>query len=155
MADESKVETKDDESKEDAKEEKTEMAETKDEEKKEEDKEKFEMSAKFEELTTKFTELEKECNELKEFKNNILEQEKASKVEFALNEVAKTMPKDKIEIWRNKVAEFANVDAWANALKADAFNYVVNKGEVKKEGINRIGLPNSVESNKQSKGLWD
>jgi len=137
MADESK-ENPDEEKKEDSK---------------EEDKEKVEMSAKLEDLQTKFTALENECNELKEFKANILEQEKISKVEFALTEVSKTIPKDQIELWRNKVSEFNTIDAWGNALKAFAYNYLVDKNDNKKDGVNRMGLPTPTVTTK--KGLWD
>lgn len=126
--------------------------ETEDEEK--EDAEKVEMSAKLEEVTNKFAELEKECAELRTFKENIIEQEKASKIEFAINEVSKTMPKDVIENWRKKVVEFASVDAWTNALKADAFNYIKDVVETKNDGFTRMGLPHSNENNKTSTGLW-
>ena len=148
MADDSKEDSKEEE-KEDSKE------DAKEDAKEEEDKEKQEMSAKFEELNNKLTELENEAKELREFKSNILEQEKQAKIEFSLNEVNDTMPKEKVEEWRNKVNEFDNVDAWSNALKAEAFTFAKGKvnGNVH-EGIKRMGLPYSTVEKSKSNSVW-
>ena len=104
-------------------------------------------------LEAKFAVIEAENTELKTFKENIITQENNKKIDFALSEVSTTMPKEKVEEWAKKVIEFSSVDAWSNALKADAFTYVVNNSDTKK-GFNRMAMPNLIED-KKKKGLWD
>jgi hypothetical protein len=115
-----------------------------------------EMDNKVKEFEVKIAEFEQENKELKEFKSNILEQEKNTKIEFTANEVLESgMPKEKVDEWKEKVVEFSSVDAWANAVKADAFNYVKKTG-VKNETFTRMGLPYSIDNGKDKKSsLWD
>ena len=149
------AETADEEKKEDPKEEKS---ETEDEEKKEDQKEKMsEEFAKLEievkELNEKISNFQAENEQLREFKANILELERNSQIEAVISEVIETMPANKITEWREKVVEFESVDAWKNALKADAFNYVKDSGV--KENFNRMGLPYGTETKKKSNSIWD
>jgi hemoglobin-like flavoprotein len=77
-----------------------------------------------------------------------------AKIDFAIKEViGNGMPKDKAEAWKDKITEFADVDIWANAVYADAFNYVKNKNG-NKDVVNRMGLPYT-NNNIKPKKLWE
>ena len=107
-------------------------------------------------LKDKLTSLEEETKALREFKASVEENNKNAKIEFALSEVSDIMPKDKIDEWREKstTVDFASIDVWANAVKADAFTYVKQNGISNKESITRMALPNNEKKSNVKKSLW-
>ena len=96
--------------------------------------------------------LKEENVSLKEFKSNIEEQEKQSKIEFAMNEVVDVLSNAQIDEWKAKVNEFDSIDAFSNAVKAFAFS--ITKSKNKDSGINRISIP-QINLPETKKGLWE
>ena len=119
------------------------------------------MRAKMSEMEAKFAEIEAENIRLAKFEEEILEEkavkfeeEKARKIEFACQEVSADMPEDKVQEWKAKVVEFSNVDAWANALKAEAYTFAKDKVKTKEsKPFTRMGLGNDIVAPKK-KSLW-
>jgi vacuolar-type H+-ATPase subunit I/STV1 len=109
----------------------------------------------------KFSTLEEENKTLKEekaklleFKTNVEEQERKSKIEFAINSVADDLTQEQIDEWREKAKEFSNPDDFSNAIKA--FAYSVSKSK-KQDGVGSIRVPinvNIVDDN-TNKSLWN
>lgn len=94
-----------------------------------------------------------ELEDLRAFKKACLEAERGSKVDAIMAEVAKFMDKAQAEEYRNEglTCEFAEVDAWANKVKAVVFEKVT-KTPGKEEEFTRMSAP--VET-KKSGSVWD
>lgn len=94
-----------------------------------------------------------ELEDLRAFKQTCLEAERGSKVDAIMSEVAKFMDKAQAEEYRNEglTCEFAEVDAWANKVKAVVFEKVT-KTSTKDEDFTRMSAP--VET-KKSGSVWD
>ena len=94
-----------------------------------------------------------EREDLRAFKKACLEAERGSKVDAIMAEVAKFMDKAQAEEYRNEglTCEFAEVDAWANKVKAVVFEKVT-KTPGKEEEFTRMSAP--VET-KKSGSVWD
>ena len=97
--------------------------------------------------------LEKEKTELVTFKENIIQQEKEQKVNFAIESVKESLNEKQVTEWRNKVDEFENVDAFTNAIQAFAFTQV--KNIKKKDDELRIHIPAENTKEVTKKGLWE
>ena len=116
----------------------------------------------FEEMKVKFAEMETELNRLKTFEEEILtekaikfEEEKARKVEFTCQEVSGDMPEDKVNEWKSRVIEFSNVDAWANAMKAEAYTFAKDKVKpIETKTHIRMGFGNESIAKPEKKSLW-
>jgi len=101
---------------------------------------------------------------LQEYKAGIEKKQFDSTVEYTLQEVSESLPKEEIEKAREQSKEFTldNVSAWANDLKSLAFSYIKDNPK-KKESFTRIAtayswLPNSSETEdvneKYAKNGW-
>ncbi len=101
---------------------------------------------------------------LQEYKAGIEKKQFDSTVEYTLQEVSESLPKEEIEKAREQSKEFTldNVSAWANDLKSLAFSYIKDNPK-KKESFVRIAtnyswLPNSSETEdvneKYAKNGW-
>ena len=75
---------------------------------------------KDEAIKTKDTELA----DLRAFKQTCMEAERGAKVDAVMSEVAKFMDKTQVEEYRKEglTCEFAEIDAWANKVKASVFD---------------------------------
>lgn len=109
----------------------------------------------------KFSTLEEENKTLKEenarlleFKTNVEEQERQSKIEFAINSVADDLTQEQIDEWREKAKEFSNPDDFSNAIKAFAYSVAKskNKGDV---GSIRVPIHTDIVDDNKNKNLWD
>jgi hypothetical protein len=108
-----------------------------------------------ENFSEKITELESETTKLKEFKSNVEEQKKKDEIEFAIQSVSTDLTQEQIDEWREKAKDYENIDEYANAIKAFAFD-VTKKNPDKKSNFSRIHIPDiKNEPNKESKNLWD
>lgn len=118
--------------------------------------EKENVSKELEELKVSFATIDEENKALKEFKSNVEETEKQNKIEFAINTVAEDLSQDQIQEWKNKVSEFENVEAFANAIQSFAYGLTKKNGKKKKsdEEVSRIAVPNSASFDKP-KTIWD
>ena len=106
------------------------------------------------EFATKITNLETENTELKEFKSNIEEQDKKTKIDFAISSVSEDLNQEQIDEWRNKISEYDNIELFSNAIKA--FAYSVSKtNKTVDDGIVTASIPFENKNNKKNKGLWD
>lgn len=137
-----------------------------------------EMEANLSEISTKYSTMETQMAEatekmstmeeqmavymaentsLKEEKMTRLEQEKMAQIEFTLQEVSDTMPKEKMEEMREDAKNFSaeDLNIWINKVKAEAFSF--SKGQLNNEGITRIGLPWSTigDTNKKLDNVWN
>ncbi len=137
--------------------------EAKEEEKEEEDKEAqmachseemSELKEKFSKLEAEFSVLSEEAKELRAFKENILKQEKLTKVNFTISEVSGIIPKERL----TELAEFSigapDIDVWVNAVKAEAYTYM-QKQIQNQDGVLRMAMPD--QNNKKpeaKKSLW-
>nr|DAG87310.1 MAG TPA: hypothetical protein [Herelleviridae sp.] len=65
-----------------------------------------------------------ELADLRAFKQTCMEAERGSKVDTVMSEVAKFMDKTQVEEYRKEglTCEFAEIDAWANKVKASVFD---------------------------------
>lgn len=125
-----------------------------------------EMSA--DEMKAKMAELEKdiesrdniimekdaELEELRKFKAEVEEQRKAATVESIMAECKEYMSDDCYKQMREEgmSCEFADVDAWANKVKAYCFSAVKKTPKKEKTDVFTFAAP--VEK-KEHKGLWD
>ncbi len=131
--------------------------ETADEENKEDmeaEKETEDMDYKtyFENLKSEFEVLKAEADELRKFKSDIEEKQVKERMDYVMNEVSTTdMPKEEMEDWCNKFAEFSDIGTWENAVKASAFKYT--KKEAKKDEVIKYGMPNT-DTKEKPKGVW-
>jgi hypothetical protein len=108
-----------------------------------------EMQGTIDVLTTKVAELEK-------YKFGIEEAQKLAEIEFTLSEVSEFMPEDEINKHKDESKNYtlANLDAWRNGVKANAFNFSKDKKD--KKGITRMALPiNEPAKNKTTGTIWD
>jgi hypothetical protein len=114
-----------------------------------------EMKKLMDEMKSKMEMMSDENNKLKEEKLAKQEQEKLANIEFTLQEVSDSIPKEKIEELREDSKNFSleNITIWENKVKAEAFSF--SKGKVKDEGFTRMGLPHSDKSIKKGTGIWD
>ena len=109
----------------------------------------------------KFSTLEEENKTLKEenarlleFKTNVEEQERQSKIEFAINSVADDLTQEQIDEWREKAKEFSNPDDFSNAIKAFAYSVAKSKN---KGGVGSIRVPINIDivDDNKNKSLWN
>lgn len=108
----------------------------------------------------KFSTLEEENKTLKEenarlleFKTNVEEQERKSKIEFAINSVADDLTQEQIDEWREKAKEFKNPDDFSNAIKAFAYSVAKSK---QKGDVGSIRVPINVDytENNKNESVW-
>lgn len=94
------------------------------------------------------------CNSLEEYKRNKENEMKKNAVELALNSVAHILSPEQISEWRKEAETCAaeNVDAFANKLKAFAFDVQEKNGVVQADSI-RNSLPKEVVS--EPADLWE
>ena len=113
-----------------------------------------EISEKFSTLEKDFEALKEENTKLLEFKTNVEEQERKSKIEFAINSVADDLTQEQIDEWREKAKEFSNPDDFSNAIKAFAYSVAKskNKGDV---GSIRIPINIDIVDDNKNKSLWN
>lgn len=95
-----------------------------------------------------------ELETLRQFKKDVEDKEKAISVEAIMAECKEYMSDDCYKQMREEgmACEFADVDAWANKVKAYCFSAV--KKTTKKEKTDVFTFAASVEK-KEHKGLWD
>lgn len=96
---------------------------------------------------------EAELCDLRAFKQACMEAERGSKVDAIMSEVAKFMDKTQAEEYRNEglTCEFAELDGWANKVKAVVFEKVT-KAPVKDDGFTRMSAPIEV---KKTGSVWE
>lgn len=96
---------------------------------------------------------EAELCDLRAFKQACMEAERGSKVDAIMSEVAKFMDKTQAEEYRNEglTCEFADLDGWANKVKAVVFEKVA-KVPVKDDGFTRMSAPIEV---KKTGSVWE
>ena len=113
-----------------------------------------EISEKFSTLEKDFEALKEENTKLLEFKTNVEEQERKSKIEFAINSVADDLTQEQIDEWREKAKEFSNPDDFSNAIKAFAYSVAKsnNKGDV---GSIRVPINTDIVDDNTNKSLWN
>lgn len=95
---------------------------------------------------------EAELCDLRAFKQTCMEAERATKVDSIMAEVAKFMDKAQVDECRSEglKCEFAEVDAWANKVKASVFDKVAKQPE--KADFTRMSAPIEV---KNTSSVWD
>lgn len=95
---------------------------------------------------------ETELCDLRAFKQACMEAERATKVDSIMAEVAKFMDKTQVDECRSEglKCEFAEVDAWANKVKASVFDKVAKQPE--KAEFTRMSAPIEV---KNTGSVWD
>lgn len=98
-------------------------------------------------------EKDKELEELRAFKQTCMEADRTKTVEGIMAKVEKFMDKADADKYRAEgmTVDFAEVDAWANKVKASVVDKVV-KSETKVD-FTRIGAP--VDVNKKTSSVWD
>lgn len=96
-----------------------------------------------------------ELAELRQFKADIEAKEQAMAVESILNSMIKFMDKETAENFRKEglTVEFAQLDAWANKVKASVVDKVV-KIENNNDGVFSFAAPIE-KSKKQSDNVWE
>lgn len=96
---------------------------------------------------------EAELCDLRAFKQACMEAERGSKVDAIMSEVAKFMDKTQAEEYRNEglTCEFAELDGWANKVKAVVFEKVT-KAPVKDDGFTCMSAPIEV---KKTGSVWE
>lgn len=128
-----------------------------------------EEESKLEELSAKIAQLEadindkdniimekdKELEELRKFKANIEEQEKLTKIAGVLSSVGEFMDNAELEDCRAEgmACNFANIDAWANKVKASIVDKAISKSKKSVE-FTRIAGGFNIEKN-VPKSVWD
>jgi hypothetical protein len=114
---------------------------------------KVEVEKELEDLKVTFSEIEKDNESLKEFKSNVEETERQNQIEYAINGVSDDLTPEQIQEWKGKVEEFANVEAFANAIQS--FAYSLTKKSKKKKDIpfERIAIPTEKKEDK-SGSVW-
>jgi hypothetical protein len=87
---------------------------------------------------------------LKKFKSDVEDKQFAFEVESTLAEVSDTMPKDKVNEYREDSKNFSleTIDGWKNKVKAIAFSYTKDKKP--SDGITRIAMAWIDNSKKES-----
>ena len=114
------------------------------------------MEKDIEEKENIIMEKDKELEELREFKRGVEEKEKMMAVEAILSEVKEFMSEDSIKSLREegKALSKDQIDAFANKVKAQAFEFSANTKKNKKTDVWSFAAPNSFKENK-SKSVWD
>ena len=115
-----------------------------------------EMEKKIEERDNIIMEKDRELEELREFKRGVEEKEKMMAVEAILSEVNEFMSEDSIKSLREegKALSKDQIDAFANKVKAQAFEFSANTKKNKKTDVWSFAAPNNFKENK-SKSVWD
>ena len=122
-----------------------------------------EMKAKIAELESAIEEKDNiimkndtELKELRDFKKACMEAERATKVETVMSKVTEFMDEETAKDYRKKGMEcdFAEVDAWANEVKALAFDKAPQKKAKKNDGeVTRMSAP--IVENKKTTSVWE
>ena len=114
------------------------------------------MQKDIEEKENIIMEKDKELEELREFKRGVEEKEKMMAVEAILSEVKEFMSEDSIKSLREegKALSKDQIDAFANKVKAQAFEFSANTKKNKKTDVWSFAAPNNFKENK-SKSVWD
>ena len=114
------------------------------------------MQKDIEEKENIIMEKDRELEELREFKRGVEEKEKMMAVETILSEVKEFMSEDSIKSLREegKVLSKDQIDAFANKVKAQAFEFSANTKKNKKTDVWSFAAPNNFKENK-SKSVWD
>lgn len=102
-------------------------------------------------------EKDKELEELRQFKADIEEKEKAKSVEGIMAEVKEFLDDEAFKSYREEgmFCKMAEIDGWANKVKAASFEASKNKKSKKENtGIWGFAAPIS-NSNKKSDSVWD
>lgn len=111
--------------------------------------------ADYEEKIRELEALKEENAKLLEFKQNVEEQERQAKIEFAINAVADDLTQEQIDEWREKAKEFSNPDDFANAIKAFAYSVAKSKKE-NESGFIRVPINKEFSvHNKGEESIWD
>ena len=126
-----------------------------------------EMSA--DEMKAKMAELEKdiesrdniimekdaELEELRKFKAEVEEQRKAATVEAIMAECKEYMSDEQYKEMREEgmACNMAEIDAWANKVKAVSFSAVKKNVKKNNDGLFRFAAP--IDNNKKSNSVWD
>ena len=115
-----------------------------------------EMEKKIEERDNIIMEKDRELEELREFKRGVEEKEKMMAVEAILSEVNEFMSEDSIKSLREegKALSKDQIDAFANKVKAQAFEFSANTKKNKKTDVWSFAAPNNFKENK-AKSVWD
>ena len=95
-----------------------------------------------------------ELADLRNYKNTIMEQERASAVETVMSSVAEFMDKDTADLYRQEglKCDFAEIDAWTNKVKASVVDKAIKSKKTNQDFTRMSGVMN--DGNKH-KGLWD
>ena len=114
------------------------------------------MQKDIEEKENIIMEKDRELEELREFKRGVEEKEKMMAVEVILSEVNEFMSEDSIKSLREegKALSKDQIDAFANKVKAQAFEFSANTKKNKKTDVWSFAAPNNFKENK-SKSVWD
>ena len=114
------------------------------------------MQKDIEEKENIIMEKDRELEELREFKRGVEEKEKMMAVEAILSEVKEFMSEDSIKSLREegKALSKDQIDAFANKVKAQAFEFSANTKKNKKTDVWSFAAPNNFKENK-SKSVWD
>ena len=114
------------------------------------------MQKDIEEKENIIMEKDRELEELREFKRGVEEKEKMMAVEAILSEVNEFMSEDSIKSLREegKALSKDQIDAFANKVKAQAFEFSANTKKNKKTDVWSFAAPNNFKENK-SKSVWD
>lgn len=112
------------------------------------------LQANYSELEKQFSTLKEEVEELRKFKQNVLNQERATKIEFAISEVAEVIPRERLDELKVFAETEQNIDVWVNALKAEAYTYM-QKQIRNSNGVLKMALPDSGSKKTDAKkSLW-
>ncbi len=120
--------------------------------------EKIELEKKFSELESEFDKLKEENESLMNFKNKVKEEERKSKIEFAINSVSDDLSQEQIDEWRGKVDEFNTVEEFDSAIKVFAYeNSKSKRGNNDGEDVIRVSLPdtNGDSGDAGIKSIWE
>lgn len=103
-------------------------------------------------------EQEKELEELREFKTARMEADKACKVEDVMKSVAQFMDKDTADSYRQEglKCNFAELDGWANKVKASVVDQAIKNTNKKDVNFTRIaGAYEDATQKKKSSSVWE
>jgi hypothetical protein len=121
-----------------------------------------EIEAQMSEASEKMSSMEEQMSvymaenqQLKEEKMSRLEQEKMAQIEFTLQEVSDSMPKEKMEEMREEAKNFSykDMNIWINKVKAEAFSFSKEK---KNNDSPRMAFPWSTsQEDKDKNNVWN
>lgn len=96
-----------------------------------------------------------ELETLRQFKKDVENKEKAISVEAIMAECKEYMSDDCYKQMREEgmACELADVDAWANKVKAVSFSAVKKNVKKNNDGLFRFAAP--IDNNKKSNSVWD